>query len=485
MMHWTHRAKSDRVTARALIAGSLAATLMLGAGMAGPVFAQAAGQAGGQAAGQTGAQAKKAGDGPVVNMPLKDALAKARAENRLLLVYIAAGTRRQQEIDAFWSLPGPQQWARRHALVVKVSDSATIRELAKSEVKPGQRADPLVFVNGKLRQVFSCGWPAHEPRVRDANDTKRTSVGPLLRLDWTLRSISGHFAGHDVPAMVIAPSSGVGELKSPAEWLALLERARATANAGQLGDAAGLYVGLWESAEGVVTPGLEAARTAMLTSVAGEMYSLAIRDESAKARVDVLRTTRLDAMDWAEGRRVWAYLLLCRAANDHLPTLEFLDKSLNDPDAERAIPAGDRAMLEVVLPRSHWSNPLRGGDAAASLKRIVEGRGAARPEGLSEADWERLRSLRSWTLGVEGCRQYAALLRQGKDEQALAAAKTLLELTSEDQRAARRLELVVTALADRQGREHQRAWIAESGVAEAERAALLKVLDEQLAGGKK
>lgn len=459
----------------------LAAALMIGALVPLTMATSALAQAAGQAAAQGG----KAADGPVVSMPLKDALARARAENRLLLVYIASGKRRQQEIDAFWSLPGPRQWALRHALVVKVSDSATIRDLAKSEVKPGQRADPLVFVDGKLRQVFSCGWPAHEPRMRDGNDAKRTSVGPLLRLDWTLRSIPGHFAGHQVPPMVIAPSSGVGELKNVTEWLALLERARATANAGQLGDAAGLYVGLWESAEGLVTPGLEAARTAMLTSVAGEMYSVAIRDESAKARVDVLRTTRLDAMDWADGKRVWAYLLLCRAANDHLPTMEFLDKSLNDPDAERAIPAGDRAMLEVVLPRSHWSNPLRGGDAAASLRRIVEGRGAERPEGLSEADWERLRSLRAWTLGVEGCRQYAALLRQGKDEQAVAAAKTLLDLTGEDQRAARRLELVVTALADRQGREHQRAWIAESGLAEPERAALLKLLDEQLAAARK
>lgn len=76
-------------------------------------------------------------------------------------------------------------------------------------------------------------------------------------------------------------------------------------------------------------------------------------------------------------------------------------------------------------------------------------------------------------------------MRQGKDEQAVAAAKTLLDLTGEDQRAARRLELVVTALADRQGREHQRAWIAESGLAEPARAALLKLLDEQLAAARK
>lgn len=144
---------------------------------------------------------------------------------------------------------------------------------------------------------------------------------------------------------------------------------------------------------------------------------------------------------------------------DQADGLDFLDASLDDPDAVSLMPPDDRFALESMLPRVAWTDPVdlpsTGRDAVRFLERLHERMGPealGRIRGMDDAGRKRLVGLLGTQLIDEGCRVYAALLARGRDAEAQRAAALVAEVFKDKPLGP---WMVSSALARGQARDHQ------------------------------
>lgn len=394
----------------------------------------------------------------LVKRPLRDALADATAQNKLLLVCIAGNSDRERRALADLSPAPVRRWAARHALGVLVTDQPTIKTLTDADLNPGPDADPLVFQGGLQVRVFASGLPQKRSRLRGpvgAGKPAESYLGLAFKLDWTLR-------GKDDPPAAPAPESAgqpgtplysvsdAGALApadsgaaGPGDILAKLEQARASVRAGGaegLRAATGLYTWLWEAAD-ARDPRF---RTARWLAVAPDIAELILKHPPARARFEALRRAMLSRLDIRDHAAVFDLLLLSRALGDHEENLAFLDSALNDPDAQAMMPTLERAAWELLLPACHWL-PAGAADPADRLKR----QDATAERVLAHVDAahkDAARAVHQMVRTLEMARAYSTCLARGKDD----PARTFLAAAGDARPA-----MVLAALASGQKRPEQ------------------------------
>ncbi len=440
----------------------------------------------------------RAGEGPVATgvlsaMPLHEALDQAMARNRVLVVVVSPNRAREQANTLLWSHPALVNWAAWHAVVVHVADQATIRSLTDAGLTPGGPDQPLLFAEGLAVRLFGSPPARNTSRLRPApRPAGPASYGPalrlMMRLEWSLRGqarvapawLAAHDAACPAPARPVLPAQA---LVSDAGAMDFREAAAqgldGAAGADSLGRlihaldlvkglpaegppdadiarrAAGLFIGLWEqalSAEPSIGP-------SVLFQGSRAMHELGTRFPPAMLRFRALRDAQAAMLPWMNKRELFNWLMLCRVLGDATDGLDFLDASLDDPDAVGVMPPDERFALEAMLPRLAWGDPLNlpgtGRDPVRFLARLHERVGEEalqRIRGLYEPGRSRLVGFLGTQLIDEGCRVYAALLARGRDEEAQRAAALVADVFKDKPLGA---WMVSTALARGQSREHQ------------------------------
>lgn len=462
---------------------------------------------------------------PLVRMDLQDAMNKSAGESRLLVV-VPAGNLGQARADATtWRNAALVEWARRFAVVVHVDDVEMVRTLYAGGLRFGDGEQPLVFRNGKQVRLFGTALPANATRLKLgprpggalAAAERAESVRLPLLLEWTRRGegredaawlaasdAAGRAAGADGGAgparrgaeeplsqratdsagqVIAAKIDPVPADATPAQRLAAvldrLAEARREAEAGKeqsqpgeqsLRRAVGLYTWLWEA---TAAPGraaldgdAEAVEGLGLFVLAPELERFARSHAPMRARMLQVRRAgfpRVTVMEYPEFAAWLMAVRLADAEKNGAAVLEFLDAALSDVDAGAVLPRGDRAALELILPRLAPMDPLlfptTGRDPARYVRNLAA-RAAEAPKGWSKEEFERFATLAKWWREWEIARLHAALLAAGREEDAF----TLLDgaMAEEKSRAgALLLRVSIAALA---------ADVARAGHAERLRA---------------
>jgi hypothetical protein len=431
---------------------------------------------------QPGAEATPSG-APWSGLSLEDSLRKANAEGRLLLVVTTPTRSRQTDEERRWSNPVLASWVRRHAVLAKVTEPDIVRAMAGEGMNMAPGDDPFVFRNGRLVRVFGTSWPegrGNQLRLRPPSRATSTYLGSMLRLDWTLRSIEATDPGwlaanlraaeqsarppaRLAPPNAGPPTDGLDPASAAALWLEQLETAREHVTAGQLDRAADAYLWLWEQAESGPRAGPAAplARSTLLTSVAAEMRALAAASDRARDLFTRLLEERSAASRPASPEWIMDVLTLARVVDRHLENLEFLDRALNDPDAIGLMPAADRLILEDLLPRAHFNDPVRGSREPWIALRQMSQRLTLPPPGRTPPEqWARAQEFRRWLIGFEAARQIASLLVAGRDEDAGRVAEVIGQVLPEQAPQVLR-SAAVAALAARQPRGLLLEWVGD------------------------
>ena len=446
-------------------------------------------------------------------MALGDALATAVAGKKLLVVVTSTNKGRETENTKLWAHPALAAWAARHALVVHVTDEATIGQLNEAELATGGPDQPLLFADGKSIRLFGSSPKTNVCRIRGAPRVKGAAAtyGPalrlLMRLEWSLRGhgrvepvwLAAHDAAcpeaqrpvivaqalvSDAGAMSFAEAmagdgagagggldgAGGGDMLGRLiAAIALVERARGEGDDAKPAArrAAGLLVGVWEQGIGTephVGP-------AAVFEGARAMHELGRISPKAMARFRALRDAQAAMLPWMNKRELFNWLMLCRVVGDPVDALDFFDACLDDADAVLLMPPEERMALETLLPRVAWEDPLAlpstGADGVKYVERLRDGLVGAAPKvrggaAMEAGAFKRLLAWRASQFVDESSRVYAALLVKGRDEQAVRVAEIAAEALKERPRP---LWLVSAALARGQAREHQLAWLTAGDAA--------------------
>ena len=432
------------------------------------------------------------------------------------MVVISTGKARETENTKLWAHPALAAWAARHALVVHLTDADQIAQLNDAELATGGPDQPLLFADGQSIRLFGSSPKTNICRIRAAPKVKgapagATSYGPalrlMMRLEWSLR---GHgrtapawLAAHDaacpegprpvIPAQAtvsdagamslaeaMADAGGGGALDGTGGGdmlgrliaaIALVERAQGDGEAAKQDArrAAALFIGVWEqgiSTEPHVGP-------AAVFEGSRAMHELGRASPGAMARFKALRDAQAAMLPWMNKRELFNWLMLSRVVGDHVEALDFFDACLDDADAVQLMPPEERMVLESMLPRVAWEDPLAlpstGPDGVKYVERLRDGLGAAPPKvhggvPMEGAAFKRLLAWRASQFVDEAARVYAALLVKGHDEQAVRVAEIAAEALKDKPRP---LWLVSEALARGQAREHQMAWLTGTDAATA------------------
>jgi hypothetical protein len=419
----------------------------------------------------------------VKSLDLAAAIAQARSESRLLLLELAPGTTRNGAIAERWSSPILKAWAKRHALVVRVSDIPTIKLLQEQGLTQASDGDPLLFKDGKYVRGFSiaANWSTqndenNQPvRVYASKQISRIPRAPrgtaadvalMLRLDWTWRSFEtsdpAFFAAHVksaaerakavkpgdtsfsmreeagvTPFMVSVPMGEAGERVI----LDALTQVRAWAKSDKpedLAKATGGYTSIWELTD-VAGSNFDSGR---LCIIAAEMHALAARYAPAKARFKAMFEAQMTAVDTADAKRLFSVLTLARIADVHVPVYEFFDNALNDPDAATMMPRAERLNLESMLPRLHFNDPLSETKQPITIlerhAKIITGKP---PRTLPTEAHAKAVEFRKWLMLVDAGRVVATLRVAGRDDDAKAARELTNKTLGESAAVKRTLEL--------------------------------------------
>lgn len=419
----------------------------------------------------------------VKSLDLAAAIAQARSESRLLLLELAPGTTRNAAIGERWSSPILKAWAKRHALVVRVSDMATLKLLQEQGLTQASDGDPLLFKDGKYVRAFSiaANWStqndeANQPvRVYASKQLSRIPRAPrgtasdialMLRLDWTWRSFEtsdpAFFAAHVKgveerakmakpdeasfrmkeedgikPMLISVPMGEAGE-KAIIDALTQVRAFSASEKPEDLAKATGGYTSIWELTD-VAGSNFDSAR---LCIIAAEMHALASRYAPAKARFKSMFEAQMTHVDTADTKRLFSVLTLARIADVHVPVLEFVDNALNDPDAATMMPRAERLNLESMLPRLHFNDPLSETKRPISIlerhAKVITGKP---PRSIPAEAVAKAVEFRKWLMLVDAGRVCATLRVAGRDED-VKAARALTEKTLGESAAVKRtLEL--------------------------------------------
>lgn len=419
----------------------------------------------------------------VKSLDLAAAIAQARSESRLLLLELAPGTTRNAAISERWSSPILKAWAKRHALVVRVSDMATLKLLQEQGLTQASDGDPLLFKDGKYVRAFSiaANWSTqndenNQPvRVYASKQLSRIPRAPrgtasdialMLRLDWTWRSFEtgdpAFFAAHVkgveerakavkpgeisfsmkeetgvTPMLISVPMGELGE-KAIIDALTQVRAFSASEKPEDLAKATGGYTSIWELTD-VAGSNFDSAR---LCIIAAEMHALASRYAPAKARFKAMFEAQMTQVDTADTKRLFSVLTLARIADVHVPVLEFVDNALNDPDAATMMPRAERLNLESMLPRLHFNDPLSETKRPISIlerhAKVITGKP---PRSIPAEAAAKAVEFRKWLMLVDAGRVCATLRVAGRDED-VKAARALTEKTLGESAAVKRtLEL--------------------------------------------
>lgn len=514
--------------------------------------------------------------------PLTEALARARSSGRVLLVVMSNDEPKARRAEAVWANPALRAWVERYGVAVHVRERDVIRRLVAGKLRASGPETPLVFVDGRSTPLAGAGGDAGGPGGGggggDAEATRlRASPVPagkrdagsgvrlLYQLEWTRQAQASRrpawWAEHvracpplparAVPRLAGERAEGVeavaapgGALAREAAWFDLLGEVDALLSSGEpaaLARATGLATLLWERA----LLGEEAARAGAgdgpgdgpdavleplaLFALAPRMEALAQAHEPARARFGRMRDAYAIDLPQRDDGALFAYLTLARVTGEQLEPLDLLDSALNVPGVRRSMPPGFSAVLERLLPRCTFADPLGlsgsgPAGARAFVKRLMDralaepparpdapagpgaggggggggggaGNGggeagdAARAERAARQTRERAEAFARETAFVqflvrlEGPRLYAALLGAGRAEDAAALAGDLAARPEAGGAGQTRAEayrrLVLAALSEGLPRGEHATWLRDD--ASPDGRALLKTVESILA----
>lgn len=487
----------------------------------------------------SGAGAQLPADPPFFAGTLEEALEKSKREQKVLVVYMHGPHRHAEDafekVGSHTLMNRSlQQWLQWHAVLVEVhyEENPALYQRIESSVGTrnthvaqqfSMRRDPyfVVFRRGKMEDVFPrpylAPWgaqlrdqsnPMDNPRdplrgryhkvpgltivqkgheLSDENYIKPLEL--LLNLSVYLDRVSakdptwGELHALRNPSPAPPPQADLAgksdengaawppEDSSPTIW-ETLEHAR-TALAERNGyEATGPYTWLWERmSDG--RPWLEPLRR---TIVASEMRDAARMRKGTLDRFTQIRDNAAARYAWAEFVERWDWMILNEIVGDPMAGLLEMDLSLNDPDEGSLATRSERTGLALLAARPEWLDVWK--VTVADVERLDALRSGLRqhpPANVADEEWAHVLDLRRAMLLTESCRVYAAFLRQGRDADAMKAARPLLD---DDRDGTARLALAAMAWAagvasasDAVAARH-RAWVEEARTLGADDAGL-------------
>lgn len=268
--------------------------------------------------------------------------------------------------------------------------------------------------------------------------------------------------------MVRDPDPGDKELGTGLDRLA---HARALVRSGDMHRATGYYSWLWERAERL-DPAFRPARLGVLID---DLKALRQKRPGADDHLQQLREREQLQHPWADYPR-WADLVAINSgAGEEHSTIELLDRALNDKDEAAILPRADARVWDLLL-RSADATPR---ELLSHLSTTMSMIGRPPKSATAEQSRQLDDFLRDHARNI-ACRAYAGLLANGRDAEAMEAARALLEM---DNSALSKAALVTTALAmdPAQAREHQKMWAKQAGAADPRWMELESAIDRGLA----
>jgi hypothetical protein len=393
----------------------------------------------------------------LADVPLDQALVRATAEQRLLVVVLAPARQNQERWRSVLGAPRLAGWLRHHALAVMVTDQPTVTRLTDAGLNPGPDADPLIFKDGLAVRLFGSGLPQKRSRL-STHRASPASIGLLFKLDWTVQFLSRPSATNAAPAPAWVARHGPGVHVQPAaapakpvaapgvlaealtdlsaDPAAFFARSAAAAAPGAAPEvaltAAERLIALWEAtwlpaaavaqpASGasplLATPAWRAACTVLLGN---HLQLLASKHPPARQRLLALRSAALLTLNPRDDQAVFAYLMLCRAAGEVDENFGFLDDALNDPDGRFMLTWAQRTAYAAMLRHAHWQAPPAAERAAAvrSVGQLRQRLADPQPDEATAEQFAALTETRRFVFHVAAVRTYAAMLAQGEDERA-------------------------------------------------------------------
>ncbi len=422
---------------------------------------------------------------------LAEAAARARADGRLLIVFMQGDDRRGE--DAFDKVLSHtlmnrslRQWIEWHGVLARVQyreDPDTYSRIEARTGNPGRnvggqfdmRRDPyfLVFRDDQMEHVVPWPYLLPMPGSDFGEGGAQDSRDPLrLRYHW-VRGLQGLTPPPE-------PLSDEGYVK-PLELLSqldlCLERLHATEPVwaahhdrlnppppapdrvyvseesdadGSRWPLLGETPSVWESltlarqhvvdgdqhlATGIYTwlweHGAESCawlQPLRRTLIAEEMRRLGDRRAGSRARFERVRGIAGERYAWSDFIERWDWVILSEITGDSLEMLVELDYSMNDADEGSLASTTEQSGLRLLAQRSPWSDPWS--VKADDVKRLdaIRALEGQKPAARATAEeWGELVALRRAVLLSEACRIHAAFLRSGRDAEAMRIATDLIK----------------------------------------------------------
>lgn len=355
---------------------------------------------------------------------LQAAIDRARAESKVLLVTISNSPGNAASNAAMMANPVLRAWMRERAISHDVTNPDLISGLMSEGLSMKVGFEPIVLRDGKPLPLVA-PWAAVTAAKKD---TLAASIVLACRLDWSIRNgeIEGSeaFAAQSDARALSKAAEIVGisaakvkaggvefdaftpEAKVAGDPLAVLALARSLVKEGKAAKAAPVYAWLWENGAGVM-PSFEPVK---LSVMAVEMHALAGGSAPVKAYFNLLRASEGLKVELQRPETLCAYIMLCRVVDDHVHNLEFLDASLNRPDAMAVVPKDTRAVLDRLLRLCHFGDPTRNASDAWRASASMYGQAdelSKKPDAEKHA---MLIGYLRWQARHEAARRYAWIL---------------------------------------------------------------------------
>ena len=363
---------------------------------------------------------------------LQDALNKANAERRVLVVVQAKGPGRLEAITKLWTVPAMAAWAKRHAIVYGVTEESDLRTIANIDATSSP--EPICFLDSKQLRLFGSGIPQRATRL--ANPKTEPSLGTLLKLDWTLmkkaEGDAGLAAARGEPAKpefdaegkeVVARIAAIAGLTAEetaamgsvdaAAWLreVLTNRAGLSSTDAKVkAEAETKHLRLY-----IAAMNDEALLGARVTVLAPELAAAAKASPVLREQLGKLRQAMLLGPWYRDGRLALEALALSRVTGEE-ELLRFVDDSLNDVDAIVIMPLVERAKYEMLLRQVGWGGPVNTHEATTWVNAAVRRLGEGKPTRMSDEQWAMLAPLRRSVSALQASRAVALLGSAGAVE---------------------------------------------------------------------
>ena len=355
---------------------------------------------------------------------LQAAIDRARAESKLLLVTISNSPGNAASNAAMLSNPVLRGWMRERAISHDVTNPDLISGLMGEGLSMKVGFEPIVLREGKPLPIVA-PWAAVASAKKE---TLAASIVLACRLDWSIRNAeiegSEAFAAQaDARSLAkpadVAPMSArrakiagtefdafIPDAKQASDPLAVLATARSLVKEGKTSQAAPMYAWLWERG----TEAIASFEPVKLSVMAAEMHALAATSPPVKAYFNSLRASEGLRVELQRPETLCAYLMLCRVVEDHVHNLEFLDSSLNRPDALAVVPKDTREALDRMLRLCHFGDPTRNSSDAWRPSASMLARADELSKKPDAAKHAALINYLRWQSRHEAARRYAWIL---------------------------------------------------------------------------